>query len=55
MVKFLSTIMEKIVPVLGACPQLVKTAAVSREINKYEELEETFIHTGQHFDFSNNY
>ncbi len=40
----------KIVTVIGARPQFIKAAAVSREINKYNDIEEIIVHTGQHFD-----
>lgn len=40
----------KIVTVVGARPQFIKAAAVSREIAKYPEIKEVIIHTGQHFD-----
>ncbi len=40
----------KIVTVVGARPQFIKAAAVSREIAKHPEFEEVIIHTGQHFD-----
>lgn len=42
--------MNKIVTVLGARPQFVKAAVLSRVIQKYNEIEEVIIHTGQHFD-----
>ncbi len=42
--------MIKIITVVGARPQFVKAAAVSREFKKYSEIEEIIIHTGQHFD-----
>lgn len=40
----------KIVTILGARPQFIKAGTVSREIIKYNNIEEVIIHTGQHFD-----
>jgi len=40
----------KIVTVIGARPQFVKAAAISRVFRDYPQLTETIIHTGQHFD-----
>jgi UDP-GlcNAc3NAcA epimerase len=40
----------KIVTVIGARPQFIKAAAVSREIKKYDDINEIIVHTGQHFD-----
>ncbi|MCX6291723.1 MAG: UDP-N-acetylglucosamine 2-epimerase (non-hydrolyzing) [Bacteroidetes bacterium] len=40
----------KIVTVLGARPQFVKAAVVSREISRHSLLDEIIVHTGQHFD-----
>ena len=40
----------KIVTVIGARPQFVKAAALSREFAKHKNIEEILIHTGQHFD-----
>ncbi len=40
----------KIVTIIGARPQFIKAAVVSREISKYDDIEEVIIHTGQHFD-----
>ncbi|HEV2300069.1 MAG TPA: UDP-N-acetylglucosamine 2-epimerase (non-hydrolyzing) [Stellaceae bacterium] len=39
-----------ILTVVGARPQFVKAAAVSRAIAAQGGLEETLVHTGQHFD-----
>lgn len=40
----------KILTILGARPQFIKAGSVSREIAKYEDIEEVIIHTGQHYD-----
>jgi UDP-GlcNAc3NAcA epimerase len=42
---------RKIVTIVGARPQFIKAAAVSREILKHPGvLEEVMVHTGQHYD-----
>ncbi len=40
----------KIASVVGARPQFVKAATVSRELAAFEEVDEILLHTGQHYD-----
>jgi len=42
--------MIKIVTVIGARPQFVKAAALSRVLKSIDTFKEIIIHTGQHFD-----
>ena len=40
----------KITTIIGARPQFIKAAAVSRLLGTAPDIEETLIHTGQHYD-----
>ncbi len=40
----------KILTVVGARPQFVKAAVISREVANHPDIEEVIVHTGQHFD-----
>ena len=44
--------MIKILTVIGARPQIIKAAAISRTIRSYfsDKVEEKILHTGQHYD-----
>lgn len=41
---------RKLLTIVGARPQFVKAAAVSRALRERERLQEIMVHTGQHFD-----
>jgi UDP-GlcNAc3NAcA epimerase len=40
----------KVITIIGARPQFIKAATLSREFKKYSQIQEIIIHTGQHFD-----
>lgn len=42
--------MIKIITIIGARPQIIKAAAVSRAVAKRKDIEEIIVHTGQHYD-----
>ncbi len=42
--------MSRILTILGARPQFIKAAPVSRAIAALEGMQEVLVHTGQHFD-----
>lgn len=45
-------IKKRIVTIIGARPQIIKSSAISRAIRQHfaDKLEEVIVHTGQHYD-----
>lgn len=42
----------RIISVVGARPQFIKAALLTRELRMVPDLEEILVHTGQHYDFN---
>ena len=41
---------RKIITIIGARPQFVKAAVISRVFLQLDDVEEIMVHTGQHYD-----
>ncbi len=44
--------MHKIITIVGARPQIIKSAALSRAFKQHPQITELIVHTGQHYDFN---
>lgn len=43
---------RKIITIIGARPQFIKAAVVSRALKSHGGFREVIVHTGQHFDIN---
>jgi UDP-GlcNAc3NAcA epimerase len=46
------SVKRKVITVVGARPQFVKAATVSKALLASQQAEETIVHTGQHYDYN---
>ncbi|MFM2062308.1 MAG: hypothetical protein RLZZ507_1978 [Cyanobacteriota bacterium] len=40
----------KIITIVGARPQFIKAAAVSRKLQSHSQIQAVLVHTDQHYD-----
>ena len=49
-INFNNLIFMKLLTIIGARPQFIKAATISRVIAEYDNIHEVLVHTGQHYD-----